>query len=41
MRIRLPLPEGTRTLRVPDDPRVRLYAAAVAQGVRTLEPAAG
>jgi alpha-mannosidase len=37
---RLPLPAGARTLRAPDDPRVRFYAAAVARGVRTLEPAA-
>jgi len=26
---RLPLPAGTKLLRLPDDPRVRIYAAAV------------
>jgi alpha-mannosidase len=37
---RLPLPAGASVLRAPDDPRVRLYAAAAVRGLRTVDAAA-
>jgi alpha-mannosidase len=37
---RLPLPTGARLFRVPDDPRLRIYAATVAKGVLETSDAA-
>lgn len=35
----LPLPEGVRTITLPDDPRVKLFAAVVVPGTPRVEPA--